>query len=225
MQKYNDRFKDAPWYKECTKENIMIAGLGGIGSSTLYCIGKTIPCNYYLIDADTIDDYNVGTQFFNKQQVGQLKISACESMLKNFTTANCITFSRKIDDNDYCPITISAFDNMAARKQLFNNWKSRDNRELYVEGRLRASLYEVYVVVKGRERDYELTLFDDNQVADDMCTFKQTAYFAMLIGARITQVVVNYLTNKYTGTDICNLPFTIKELGEPFLIKVKDYDN
>lgn len=28
----NSRFKDAPWYNECTKEKILFIGQGGIGN-------------------------------------------------------------------------------------------------------------------------------------------------------------------------------------------------
>lgn len=86
--------------------------------------------------------------------------------------------------------------------------------------RLRANLYEVYVVIKGREEEYEKTLFNDSEVDDGPCTFKQTAYFGMLVGARITHVLVNYLTNKYAKEEVCNLPFKISEFGEPFLIDI-----
>ena len=94
-------------------------------------------------------------------------------------------------------------------------------RNYGINMRLRASLYEVYVVTKGREEEYEKTLFDDSETDDGPCTFKQTAYFGMLIGARITHCLVNYLTNKYSNEEICSLPFHIQEFGECFYINTK----
>ena len=213
---YNDRFKDAPWYEKCLDEKILLCGLGGIGSSSLYCLTKTIPATYYIIDYDMVDSVNVGCQFFNKNDVGKPKVIAITEMAKSYSTANIVPLNRKITDGDYMPITISAFDNMSARKQLFDNWKSKDSRELFIDGRLRANYYEVYVVLKGKEEQYEATLFNDNEVEDDACTFKQTAYFAMMIGSKITQVLTNYLSNKYNGNDVCILPFKVSEVGEVF---------
>ena len=65
-------------------------------------------------------------------------------------------------------------------------------------------------------------MFNSNEVEQAPCTFKQTAYFAGLIGARITHLVVNYLTNKYSEEPVCSIPFKIEELGEPFLININD---
>ena len=118
------------------------------------------------------------------------------------------------------PIMISGLDNMEARKQVWEEWKKHEDREIYIEGRLRSSLYEIYVVTKGKEEQYEATLFDDSEVDDGPCTFKQTAYFGMLIGARITQVLVNYLTNKYSKEEICTIPFSVKEMGELFYFDI-----
>lgn len=212
----NDRFKDAPWFIKSKEENILVGGVGGIGSSSMYCLAKTIPATYYIIDNDFVAQHNIGTQFFKKTDIDRYKVESISEMVKLYSDANTIPFNRKINEFDKLPITISAFDNMEARKQLFQNWKSLENREIFIDGRLRASMYEVYAVIKGREEEYETTLFNDSEVEDDMCTFKQTSYFAMMIGAKITQVLVNYLTNKYSEQDICQLPFKITEVGDMF---------
>lgn len=215
---YNDRFKDAPWYEKSKAEIISVVGVGGIGSNTLYNLVKTVPATYYIYDDDTVNEYNVGTQFFTHNQIGKYKVEALESTLYNYTQIRPMCYKMK---SAYTDIIISAVDSMTSRKKIFELWKQRNSRELLIDGRLRANLYEVYVVTPEKEEKYEATLFDDNEVDDGPCTFKQTAYFGMLIGARITQVVVNWLINKYAGENICSIPFKIYEVGEPFLIEVK----
>lgn len=217
---YNARFKDAPWYNECTKEKILFIGQGGIGGNAMYCLAKTIPASYFIIDDDVVEEFNVGTQFFTKNQVGMKKVEAIKQTLNNCSLANIYSIPQKYDNN-YLPIIISGLDNMTTRKQVYEEWKKHEDREIYIEGRLRASLYEVYIVTKGREEEYEKTLFDDSETDDGPCTFKQTAYFGMLIGARITHCLVNYLTNKYSNEEICSLPFHIQEFGECFYINTK----
>lgn len=215
---YNDRFKDAPWYEKSKAEIISVVGVGGIGSNTLYNLVKTVPATYYIYDDDTVSEYNVGTQFFTYNQIGKYKVEALESTLHYCTQIRPMCYKMA---SAYTDIIISAVDSMASRKEIFKLWKQRNSRKLLIDGRLRANLYEVYVVTPEKEEEYEATLFDDNEVDDGPCTFKQTAYFGMLIGARITQVVVNWLTNKYAGENICSIPFKIYEVGEPFLIEVK----
>lgn len=216
LQQLNDRFKDAPWFEQCSKEYILVGGVGGIGSSAMYCLTKTIPCTYMIIDMDTVAEYNVGTQFFGKDDVNKLKVQAVQEMATRYSGAKIMPFPRAITDTDSLNIVVSAFDNMAARKQLYEAWKKRPTREIFIDGRLRATMYEVYIVVPGREAQYEATLFDDSEVKDDECTFKQTSFFAMAIGAKITQALTNYLSNKYTKEDSCALPFKITEVGELF---------
>jgi len=217
---YTDRFKDAPWFKESSKETIIVGGAGGIGSNTLYYMTKTIPAKYYIFDNDTVVEHNIGTQFFTKDSLSKFKVEAIKTILTNFGISenNLQIFRDKIDSN-ILPIAIAGFDNMAARKQMYTNWKNLDNREIFIDGRLSANMYQVFTVVKGREEWYEKTLFEDSAVAEAPCTFKQTAYFAGLIGARITHLLVNYLSNKYANEDIFNIPFLVEESGEPFTIK------
>jgi len=218
---YNSRFKDAPWYNECTKEKILFVGMGGIGGNAMYCLSKTIPATYFIMDADIVEDINIGCQFFNKNQIGKRKVNAIAETLSSFSTAQINVIPQRYY-NEYTPIMISGLDNMATRREIFEEWKKHEDRELLLEGRLRANLYEVYVVTKGREEEYEKTLFNDSETDDGPCTFKQTAYFGMLIGARITHCLVNYLTNKYSiEGDVCSLPFFIKEFGEAFYIDVQ----
>lgn len=218
--KYTDRFKDAPWIEKCQKEKILIGGIGGIGSNALYFLSKSIPAIYYLFDDDIVDMYNIGTQFFTKNSVGKLKIDGIVKTLDTFGHDSIFyTFNNKILSNSL-PISIAAFDNMSARKELFYNWKSREDKELFIDGRLSATIYQIYTVTPDRIDAYEKTLFEDSAIEDAPCTFKQTVHFAGIIGARITQILTNYLSNKYANENIMNVPYMIEESGEPFYIKI-----
>jgi len=214
----NERFKDAPWYEQCTKEKIVIVGLGGIGSNTVYCLSKTIPCTYFLVDMDVVNEINLGTQFFNRNQIGKSKVEAIKDTMSTQSLATINVFNHKYM-NEYTPIIVTGLDNMKTRKEVYEEWKKHDDRELLIDGRLRANYYEIYAVTPNTQEDYEKTLFDDSEVSEGPCTFKQTAYFGMLIGARITHILVNYLTNKYTGIDVCYVPFKINEFGELFMFE------
>lgn len=218
----NARFKAANWYEKSLNETILMGGVGGIGSYTLFFLTKTIPCTYYVFDHDIVETHNIGTQFFMKKEIGTSKVKSMEVRVQEFTTVDkLITFNQKYEKGSGAkPIMIAAFDNMEARKNMFESWKAQDNRELFVDGRLRANYYEIYTVQKGQENAYEKTLFDSSEVMQAPCTYKQTSYFAGLIGARITHLVVNYLSNKYSEVPVCDVPFKIEEIGEPFIVNI-----
>ena len=213
------RIKDAPWITEDVLR-ISVLGLGGIGSNTLYNLAKSIPANYYIFDFDRVEEHNIATQFFRYEDLGEHKVGALSKYFYGLTALSKIfPFVARVEDYRNAtqfinPITITGFDNMKARKLAFESWKTVSNRELFIDGRLRATSYEVYCVTPDREEDYEATLFDDADIPDDPCTFKQTTFFGMLIGARITNMVTNYLTNKHLGEEVCVVPFKFKELGE-----------
>lgn len=218
-QQFNNRFKDAPWYEGAKNETICVIGAGGIGSATMYNVAKSIPAKFFLIDADNVEPYNLGTQFLSSQNIGNNKAFAVKQQMEMFGCFN-ITAFKSMYNNEYSPIMISGVDNMKARKQVFERWKKEESREILFDGRMRAELYEVFAVQKGREEEYEEYLFEDSAVDDGPCTFKQTSHFGSLIGGRITQILTNYLTNKYLGDDICEVPFHVKEIGDAFLIEI-----
>ena len=219
MEATTNRFKGAPWLS--LHPEILIGGAGGIGSNTSYCLARSVDATIILVDDDDVCEHNVGTQFFSKKDIMKKKVNCVYTNIKFFNApGRIVPIPTKIDDESYRPITIAAFDNMEARKQLFNVWKKREDRELFIDGRMRATLYEIYCVTPGREEDYEKTLFSDSEADEGTCTFKQTSHFGMLIGARITQVVTNYLSNKGLGADVYCVPFKVKEVGDLVYMEV-----
>lgn len=225
MQQY-DRFKDAPWM-QINNLKIVLGGVGGIGSNALYCLTKSIPnAQYFIYDSDTIDEFNIGTQFFNCKDVGLPKVNSIRSRFTsdyNFYRIN--SFNQKITEGtnlDGCSIVISAFDNMKARKVLFDKWCASSNRDIFIDGRLRATYYEVYAITEDGIDEYKKTLFDDDKIDEGPCTFKATTHFGMLIGARICHILTNYLSNKFYNEEILQVPFLTYELGDSLTFQTSD---
>lgn len=220
-------FKTASWFENSKDERISILGAGGIGSNTAYNLAKSLQAYIILVDFDRVETHNIGSQFFWPEDEGKLKVAALHSSLFHVAGGHILAVNREITDQVHRedqyrdrdvvqPITIAGFDNMLARKTSYEIWKSRENKELFIDGRLRATQYEIFCVRDTEEsmKAYEATLFDDADVPDDPCTFKQTAYAAMLLGAKITSFVINYLSNKYAEEEISSVPFFYKEVLE-----------
>lgn len=217
---YSDRFKDAAWFLKVPKA-ISIVGAGGIGSNTAYCLAKTFSTYIGIADFDKVEEHNVGTQFFKKTDVGKYKVGVLKDVLNQYTNSSIVAYIQKFEPSIAIPFTISALDNMATRKEVFEAWRKREDRQILIDGRLRANYYEVYAVQKGQEEMYEKTLFSDSEVDEGPCTFKQTAYFGMLIGARITHILANFIANIGEEDPIYKVPFVVKEFGDPFYVEIQ----
>jgi hypothetical protein len=214
------RFKDAMWAN--SKETIVLGGAGGISSYLMLLLARTNQHKIIVYDFDTISSVNLGGQFYKEDQIGQPKTQAVIANVKEFCKDADITPMREYTASSMkSPIMIGGFDNMVARKLMYDNWKSQENRELYICPRLSAENYQIYFITPGREQRYESTLFTDDQVKDEPCTFKSTSHFAAIIGGRIVQGLNAYLANKKLGEDIYELPFFIREVGQLFEIKIQ----
>lgn len=210
------RFKDAVWYDP--NKSIVLGGLGGIGSWTsllLSRLGYTI----YGYDFDNYDTTNMGGQFVSKDSIGVNKAEVAKKFALDFSNNDkffplgMYNKEESMVDN----ITISAFDNMKARKDMFESWKEmqlskteRDPSEIniFIDGRLLMEGFQIYAVTsKNRIIEYEKTLFEDSKVQDLPCTLKSTSHSGAMIASFIVGVLTNHIYNKKVGSIIRDVPF------------------
>lgn len=229
------RFESSTFYKFIERaspidKQIVICGLGGIGSNTFYNISKSLPnSNITLIDFDLVEEHNIGTQYFTNRDLNMFKTNALKNKAENFKGV-IETLSMEINEYNSIPvlnnnlITIACFDNMEARTNLFNIWRKNTNpNKIFIEGRLAATQYEIYSVLSGREEEYTNSLFKDDEITlGKLCTFQQTAHYGMAIGSRITQIICNHLSNIYHNEKMYRIPFYYREIGDLFNITIKD---
>lgn len=201
------RFSELMWYGDPQDTDIIVGGVGGIGSWLSFMLGR-IGYNLYLFDNDEVDETNMGGQLYSSRSVGLNKASAAQQNIIDFSGAVSIeTFGRYEESSDACPVTFSCFDNMLARKTLFENWAAQDDREIFIDGRMLAESFQVYAVLPGQEDRYRETLFDDGEVEEQPCSAKATSHTAAIIGGVMTSIFTNYMSNKKTGMDIREVPF------------------
>lgn len=229
------RFESSTFYKfidqaSSRDKQIVICGLGGIGSNTFYNLSKSLPnSNITLIDFDEVEEHNIGTQYFTNHDLGKFKVEALKQNIENFK-GSLDTFVIEINQNNIFPVlsdnlvTIACFDNMEARNNLFEIWKKNINpNKILIEGRLAATQYEIYSILPGREEDYVNSLFKDDEITlGKLCTFQQTAHYGMAIGSRITQIICNHLSNIYYNEKMYRIPFYYREIGDLFNITIKN---
>ena len=168
-----------------------------------------------MYDDDTVEGINLSGQLFSKDNVGKSKTESARDNIFSFTEISdqkVHSMNQKLTEESYVSaIAFSCFDNMKARKDMFKKWKTLENRELFIDGRMTIETYEVYVVKKGDEKRYEKTLFDDSQIGEQICSLKNTSHTGALIAARMVTSFTNYIANQLMGINIREVPFHFRE--------------
>jgi hypothetical protein len=198
------RFKDAPWAN--SSEIITIGGVGGIGSWVAFFLARA---GYKLVvyDFDTVEEVNLGGQLYSIPSIGKSKTRALIDIITDFCGPVKISAFNKFEEGSLVtPITVAAFDNMASRKVMFEEWKKLEDRAMFIDGRLLAETYTIQIVLPGAEEQYESTLFEDSEVPDGPCTFRSTTHCGASMGTQITGIINNMISNSIYGSEIRTIP-------------------
>jgi len=212
---HHSRFKDLPWYKLASTTYVLIGGAGGIGSWTALLAARA-GFKLMVYDADEIEEHNLGGQLYKRRQVKKHKTDALYEVVEEFASITLMNYCEMMDeDSPTNAICISAFDNMKARKAMFENWEkiySGDHRAIFIDGRLNAEQMWIYCVPggrksKGKQDAYKGLLFDDSELIDEPCTAKQTSHSAAMIASHIIGFLTNHMTNVANNTSERTVPF------------------
>jgi len=198
MEQQYDRFKDAPWFPK-EKETCLIGGCGGIGSWLTFFLAKS-GFSPILFDDDVIEEHNIGGQLFREQDIGKKKIVAMTAITRDYCGTEIDAYDQRVTEFSMSHhFSFSAFDNMKARKDLFECWKRSISNSavlpLFIDGRLELEQLQIFCVTPDRIEEYEKYLFDDSVVEDGPCTLKQTANSAAMIATLMSSFFNNHMAN------------------------------
>lgn len=209
-------FRGLPWFKQTEDCYAFIGGAGGIGSWLSLFLSRT-GISIRVQDFDTVETRNLGGQLYSRKDIGKRKVSALHEILVTFCPEKYPSMSTEIvDANTGVPkFAFSAFDNMRARKDMFEAWKNNfrnlseteKNEAIFIDGRLEAEFFQIYCVTQDRISQYEETLVNDDQIPDTACSVKQTSHVAAMIGSFMTSFFTNHLTNIEEGQKVREVPF------------------
>lgn len=216
----HDRFKDAPWYRKHGND-IIIGGAGGIGSWLALFLARA-GFKIVVYDHDRYEVHNMGGQFVDHAHISTLKVDALSDLINEFSDESITTFDQMYDETGMrSRYIMSGFDNMEARKIMFNNWKSHCHNNvrgavagqypILIDGRLLMEQMQIFCVRWSKSEDVEtyekVHLFDDSEVADETCTLKQTTHSAAMIAAMMTGFFTNHVTNMVLNKEVRAVPF------------------
>lgn len=216
----SSRFKDAPWFPK-EETHILIGGAGGIGSWLTLLLARAgfLPVVY---DFDHLEEHNLGGQLFSKEHISMPKVAALGRVVKDFADTDMLPMMQRYNTSSmHHPYTFSAFDNMQARKDMFERWKieqaepwlkSEDKEKyevepIFIDGRLTMEQLQIFCVTPSNMDRYNEHLFDDSEVPDAPCTMKQTSHSAAMIASHMTGFFTNHYANNQIGDKDRALPF------------------
>lgn len=215
------RFSSAVWYDKIKEKQVILAGVGGIGSYVGFLLGRLKISKLWLFDPDTVESVNMSGQLYSNADIGKYKTEALAAMLRNYADyaqCNCIA-SRYTEVDGTSDIMICGFDNMEARKVFFNNWvrhvysKPEGERKncLFIDGRLAAEEFQILCIkgddsfnIKRYTKDF---LFLDKEADATICSYKQTSFCASMIASYIVNLFVNFCANQCNVLIDRDLPF------------------
>lgn len=210
----HNRFKEAGWYNNNQKLDISIIGLGGIGSYLAYFLSRIGDHNFYIYDFDTIEEHNLGGQFYPVLDIGLPKEESCSLLMERYSGANPNTMNKFTKDSMVTPYMFTPLDNMDVRKLAFDKWVEEygnsDEDCLFVDCRMQAESLEVYFITKDRIEDYKSELFPDSDIEEQPCSYKATSHCGAMCATLAVTGFTNHLFNLYQETDIRELPFKLR---------------
>ena len=229
------RFSGTTWYEAMKHLNIIVAGIGGIGSNAVYQIARMTPAAIYMYDGDIVDVANMSGQLYSREDIGVAKVDALYNMISRYTNTPAVislneNFTSTTEAGD---IMICGFDNMHARKVFFNAWKqhvlstpeAERNQCLYLDGRLSIDNLQVFCITGDNtwamEEYSDNYLFLDSEADATICSMKQTTYLACMIGSFITNLLVNFVANQTNPIISYDLPFFTEYDAQNMIFKTK----
>ena len=201
------RFSGAPWYKEIQNCLCIIGGCGGIGSHLAFQLARMRPAYIKIYDPDIVDATNLAGQLFSMSDIGKKKNHAIWNFCSQYANyKNIDVYDRKIlnstllSSSENLTFYFSCFDNMEARKTMYEHWQhhhTKGESVILIDGRLSLDTLQVlYVDGTNYERYEKEYLFSDEEADATACSMKQTTFMASMIASFMVNIVTTYLTNK-----------------------------
>jgi hypothetical protein len=225
------RFSSAIWFDKIKSKNVILAGLGGIGSYIAFLLARVDINSLTLFDNDRVETVNLSGQLYKIQDLNQLKTTATIDNITSFANyRKAIAKGLYTNESSASDIMICGFDNMAARTLFFNNWKRHleletTNKEscLYIDGRLSADELQIFCIQGSDNRaikEYQNNaLFLDSEGEATICSFKQTTFMANLIGSFIVNLFINFVANECDPLITKDIPYYTEYKADTMYLK------
>lgn len=242
---YFSRISSAPWFDNMRHQNVLIAGLGGIGSNVAYSISRLGIHSLHIMDDDIVSKVNINGQFYGIEDINKHKIAALSDTVYKYSGLLPYKYNKRLNftinanflNNKHIQTIITGFDNMKSRKDAYILFKDMiitypHCEYLYIDGRMNAEEFQVICLSSLPEDRYRIEkyekeyLFKDEEAEPTICSFKQTSFVSQIIGGMITNLFVNFwynVENVYKENFVPrSVPFITEYSADLMILNSKD---
>jgi len=178
-------------------KDVVVIGVGGLGSHTSERLAKMGCPNLVLYDPDVVEAHNLGSQAFLNDAVGKPKVEAMKELLSLVAECNVETKQVKFDGNiNPGSVVLCLPDSMETRLQVWNDYvKLNPMVPLYIEARMAGLFGFIYCFnpcdPKAIEA-YEKTLFSDDTAEELPCTARGVDFNCCGLSSTIAAAVAAF---------------------------------
>jgi hypothetical protein len=214
MEDSNRFLRNKDLINQAKLDELMIIGLGGIGSSIVTyasIMGFDKLTGY---DYDTLEEHNLSTCVYEHKYIGMSKAEAALNTALSFQgnakfKNGAFTTGQPIGNKVImCP------DNMGTRKDVYKTWLENPNREFLIDLRMGALAMEIITVTPDKDEFMDSWL-PDHEIEEETCTMKHTIFTAAIVSGLGLSQVFNLLERKpyYSYIWVGLLPLSVTKEG------------
>lgn len=176
---------------------VLIVWAGGIGSNTTYVLSKQWIENIKVVDFDTVEIENTGSQLYNTNNVWQAKVEALQKNIKEFVGADIQIHNWKFTKTKvkWFDIIILALDSLEVRKEVV---EACEDTQIIIDTRMVKKLSQC-ICFYGFQKDRwlrEKYTTDENTIQEVACTEKAIAFNASIMAGMVGSLVCDICNNK-----------------------------
>lgn len=193
-------------------KKIVIIGAGGIGSWTALALTKMGCSDVTVLDFDTIEEHNLGSQIYNESDIGLKKVDALKEKVEHISASKIHILKKKYTKNtsfrqflQKFDIIISAVDSIVVRTDMFHELLEDEFSGWYIDGRMAANEINLYCIKMDNKKHtdlYEETLFKPSEAVAIPCSARAVIYNCFVISGLIADLVAQITNETVTKQEI-----------------------
>jgi molybdopterin/thiamine biosynthesis adenylyltransferase len=171
-----------------------VIGVGAVGRNVALQLAAIGCPRVQLVDFDTVDDTNITTQGYRREDIGEFKVGATgDAMLRLDPSLDIEAVNERwrpklrTGSAVFCCV-----DSISARAAIWRTERARAT--FWADGRMLGEIIRVLAATSDQDRaHYESTLFDQGEAETGSCTSKSTIYAAQITAGLMVHQFTRWL--------------------------------
>lgn len=207
------------------KSQIIVIGVGSVGSFVVLNLAKLGFNNITVIDFDKVEAHNIPNQFYRMSDVNKLKTVALKEVVEDYTGVKIKTMDVEVDEKfdftdlvDLNTIVIMSVDTMEARKTIFNG--VMELPVMLLDTRMGGDAYQIFTYDMTNKDDIKKCSEDlDAATAETPCGEKSVIYTILSIASETCNIIKQIDRSEDYFKTIKRDMKSLKILGDTYIVK------